>query len=194
MNLIYRNNMPKKIALLVLLINCLVTFGQEIKRSSTYIDTYYHGEKHFSIRDASEIQFNEGNNELTLLVDFSKLKCGVDSLDEWLLDLTDTKFIFKGFIPPGGLLTLTHHNTRSIEVEGIVEFNGKSHKQIAFINFYEISRDGMLLINNGSDYYDRVAANIQLTFLPKFFGVDKKPHHLKKKISIAIGRGIINKV
>lgn len=184
--------MTKNITLLFLLLNWLVTSGQEIKRSSTYIDTYYHGEKHFSIRDASELHFNEGNNELILVIDFAKLKCGVDSLDEWLFDLTDTKFVFKGFIPPGGLLTLKHHNTRSIEVEGVVEFNGKSHKQTAYINFYEISKDGMLFVNNGSDYYDRLAANIQLTFLPKYFGVDKKPHHLKKKISIAIGRGIIN--
>jgi hypothetical protein len=187
--------MKQILAIIFLIGSFSLSFGQEkSKRSNTYIDTYYHGEKHFSIKDASVISFNEGNSELTLVIDFASLKSGVDSLDEWLLDLTDSKFVFKGFLPPGDLLTLSHHNLKSLEITGIAEFNGITHRQEVLISFYEVSMDGMLFINSGADYYDRIAANIQLTFLPKFFGVDKKPHHLKKQISIAIGRGIINKV
>lgn len=186
----------KQILIIIFLIgNLSLIFAQEnSKRSNTYIDTYYHGEKHFSIKEASTIYFNEGNSELTLIIEFASLKSGVDSLDEWLLDLTDSKFIFKGYLPPGDLLTLSHHNLKSLEITGIAEFNGIIHRQVVLVNFYEVSMDGMLFRNSGADYYDRIAANIQLTFLPKFFGVDKKPHHLRKQISIAIGRGIINKV
>lgn len=182
------------VALIIIITNILPVFGQEkYKKSNTYIDTYYHGEKHFSIKDASVISFNEGSSELTLTIDFASLKSGVDSLDEWLLDLIDSKFVFKGHMPSGDLLTLTHHNLKSLEISGIAEFNGKAHLQTVLISLYEISKEGLLFRNSGADYYDRVSANIQLTFLPKYFGVDKKPHHLKKKISIAIGRGLINK-
>lgn len=186
----------KNIFTIIILIGCVsFVVGQEnSKRSNTYIDTYYHGEKHFSIKDASAIYFNEGNSELTLIIDFASLKSGVDSLDEWLLDLTDSKFVFKGYLPPGDLLTLSHHNLKSLEITGIAEFNGITHHQEVLISFYEVSMDGMLFRNSGADYYDRIAANIQLTLVPKYFGVDKKPHHLKKQISIAIGRGIINKM
>jgi hypothetical protein len=186
----------KQIFIIFILIASFSTFvAQENgKISNTYIDTYYHGEKHFSIKDASAIYFNEGNSELTLIIDFASLKSGVDSLDEWLLDLTESKFVFKGYLPPGDLLTLSHHNLKSLDIVGIAEFNGITHRQEVLISFYEVSLDGMLFRNSGADYYDRIAANIQLTFLPKYFGVDKKPHHLKKKISIAIGRGVINKV
>lgn len=186
--------MKQIFTLIILISNITLIFGQEThQRSNTYIDTYYHGEKHFSIKDVSVLYYNQGNSELTLVIDFASLKSGVDSLDEWLLDLTDSKFIFKGHLPQGDLLTLTHHNLKSLEISGMAEFNGKAHKQTVLISFYEISKEGVLFRNTGADYYDRVSANIQLTFLPKYFGVNKKPHHLKKKISIAIGRGIINK-
>lgn len=177
----------------LLIVGAASIHAQELKRSSTYIDTYYHGEKHFSIRDASEIYFHEGNSEMTIIVDFARLRTGVDSLDEWLLDLSDSKLTFKAPLPAGDLLTLTHHNLKSLEVEGVANFNGRSHRQLASIHFYELSKEGMLFTNTGSDYYDRVGVNIQLTVLPKQFGIDKKPHHLKKKVSIAIGRGTINK-
>lgn len=166
--------------------------AQELRRSSTYIDTYYHGEKHFSIKDASLIFYNPGNGELYITLNFADLKCGVDSLDEWLLDLIDTKLVFKGHLQNSDLLSLTHHNLKSLEVNGQISFNGKSHDHIVMIHFFEISKEGLIYINNSQDYFDRVAANIQFTFFPKEFGIQKKPHHLKKKISVAIGKGIIN--
>lgn len=181
------------IVLFLLILSQTFICAQELRRSSTYIDTYYHGEKHFSIREASEIYFHEGNSEMMIIVDFASLKTGVDSLDEWLLDLSDSKLTFKATLPTGDLLTLTHHNLRSLEVVGVTNFNGKSARQVASIHFYELSKEGMLFMNTGADYYDRIGVNIQLTVLPKQFGIDKKPHHLKKKISIAVGKGVINK-
>lgn len=166
--------------------------AQEVRRSNTYIDTYYHGEKHFSIKDASYIFCSPGNSEIYIALNFADLKCGVDSLDEWLLDLTDSKLVFKGHLPSGDLLLLTHHNTKSLAVNGEVTFNGFKHSHTVEINFFEISREGLLYNNNGHDHFDRVAVNVQFSILPKDFGIHKKPHHLKKKISVAIGKGIIN--
>lgn len=183
----------KYILLTILFTNFTTCFiSQELRRSSTYIDTYYHGEKHFSIKDASFIFYSPANGEMYITLNFADLKCGVDSLDEWLLDLTDTKLVFKGHLQSNDLLSLTHHNLKSLEVNGQISFNGKSHNHSVMIHFFEISREGLLFMNNSQDYFDRVAANIQFTFFPKEFGIQKKPHHLKKKISVAIGKGIIN--
>lgn len=166
--------------------------AQDLKKSNTYIDTYYHGEKHFSMKDASVIFYNPGNAELYITLSFADLKCGVDSLDEWLLDLTDTKLIFKGHLPNSDLLLLTHHSLKALEVNGQLSFNGKTNNHKVIVHFYEISREGLLFMNTSQDYFDRLAANIQFSFLPKEFGIQKKPHHLKKKISVAIGKGILN--
>lgn len=177
---------------ILILIASNVCFAQELRRSSTYIDTYYHGEKHFSIKDASYIFYNPGNGEIYITLDFASLKCGVDSLDEWLIDLADTKLVFKGHLPSNDLLVLTHHNLKALEVNGHINFNGKTHCHTLLIHFFEISREGLLFVNNAQDYFDRIAANIQFSFLPKEFGIHKKPHHLRKRISVAIGKGIIN--
>jgi len=167
-------------------------FAQELRKSTTYIDTYYHGEKHFSIKDGSYVFYSPGDGEIYVAVNFADLKCGVDSLDEWLLDLADTKLVFKGHLPSNDLLQLTHHNTKALEIDGQISFNGQTHNHTVMIHFFEVSREAKFFMGNAHDYFDRVLANIQFTFLPKEFGIHKKPHHLKKKISVAIGRGIVN--
>lgn len=189
--------MNKRIRSLLLIILSFPFFfvAQEVRKSKTYIDTYYHGDKHFSIKEAAEIYHDLGNSELLVEIDFGNLKCGVDSLDEWLVDLAESKFVFKAPLPSGDLLLLTHNNIRSLELHGEVTFNGKKHKQIAYVNFFEIAQDGHLYQQPSLEgkFYDRITLNLQFYFLPKHFGVDKKPHHLKKKISVAIGKGIILK-
>ena len=62
----------------------------------------------------------------------------------------------------------------------------------AELSLFEIASQGMLYHDNSQDYLDRVQANIMITFYPREFKIDKKPHHLKKSISIAIYRGYIN--
>jgi hypothetical protein len=176
---------------LFLYLSPIYIFSQDLRRSNTYIDTYYQGEKHFSIKDASYIFYSSGNSEIYVVLNFGDLKCGVDSLDEWLLDLTDSKLVFKGQLPSNDLVLLSHHNSRAIIVNGEITFNGMKHQQAIEINFFEVSREALFYDNNSQDYFDRVSANLQFSFLPKDFGVHKKPHHLKKKISIAIGRGAI---
>lgn len=173
----------------------LAVYSQDIRKSNTYIDTYYHGEKYFSIKEASLVYHNISNSELYIEIDFSDLKSGVDSLDEWLLDLTDTKLVFHSPLPVTDLLLLCHNHAKPIELKGKIEFNGKTHEQTATVNFFEVSKGGLLHQNSSTtdSYYDAISVNIQFSFLPKHFDITKKPHHLRKKISVAIARGIINK-
>ncbi|MBL7918938.1 MAG: hypothetical protein JNJ40_01410 [Bacteroidia bacterium] len=160
--------------------------------SAAYIDTYYHGQKFFSIKEAAMVFYEREQGELNIEIDFSNFKSGVDSLDEWLIDLTETKFTFKAHLAQTDLLILTHHNTKSLSVTGTASFNNQSHPMKIQFNMYEISREGMLMITNTNDVLDRIAANIQLSIYPKDFGINKKPHHLKKVISVAIGRAVLN--
>lgn len=164
------------------------TKAQDLRKSVTYIDTYYNGEKHFSVREAAFVFYNPANSELYIAIDFSALKTGVDSLDTWLADLTDTKLVFKGHLPNQDLLALTQHNSKTMEIEGELSFNNEVHNHTIYVSFFEVSREGMLFVNTTQDYFDRISANIHFHFMPKKFGVQKKVHHLKKRISIAIGK------
>lgn len=186
-------NMNKAhVFLIVITLLISVVHAQEIKKSVTYVDTYYHGEKHFSIKEASQVFYDATNGDIKIKINFSQFKCGVDSIDEWLEDLTGTELIFTGHLPTTDLIALTHHNTKTMELPGILAFNNQTHAVKINFGMYEISKEGILYKNTGQDLLDRIAANILIIIHPKDFGINKKPHHLTKKISIAIGRAFLN--
>ena len=106
--------------------------------------------------------------------------------------MDDTKFIFSGALSSDKLPALSNHGAKSLHVSGTAKFNLVSHSYALDITLFKISPDGMLYMNRGNDYYDRIRVNIQISFKPKEFGLDKKPHHLKKTIAINIGSGYIN--
>lgn len=177
---------------LLFLISSLNTFAQDVQSSKTYIQTCYHDQQCFSLNSSSYIFYNPENHELIIAIDFAKFKMGNDTLDEWLDDLDDTKLIFKGYLNTDNLLSLTHHNSKAIMVNGLISFNGISNAHSIELTLFEISKEGMLYNNNQQGYFDRVNANLQFGFYPKEFKIDKKKHHLKKKITVAIYRGYIN--
>jgi len=166
--------------------------AQDVNSSKTYINTCYNDQQCFSLNSASHIFFNQNTHELTIVVDFVKFKIGNDTLDEWLDDLDDTKLFFKGYLNTDNLLSLTHHNTKAIIVNGLMSFNGVSHSHSIELTLFEISKEGMLSVNYQNDYFDRIAANLQFGFYPKEFKINKKAHHLKKKITLAIYKGYVN--
>ena len=87
---------------------------------------------------------------------------------------------------------LSNHGHKTLHVNGNVTFNNVVHSYSIDLVLFKISSDGILFRNTGNDYYDRIRSNIQMSFKPKEFKLDKKPHHLKKTISINIGSGYIN--
>ncbi len=176
----------------ILLITNLFVKAQNIQSSKTYVNTCFNEQQCFSLNNSSFIFYNSANHEITLSIDFNKFKIGNDTLDEWLDDLDDTKLIFRGNINTDNLLSLTHHNSKPIIVNGLISFNGISHAHAIEMTLFEISKDGILFMNNQEDYFDRINVNLQFGFSPKEFKINKKKHHLKKKITIAIYRGVIN--
>ncbi len=181
-----------KCILILFLFSAFSINAQNVQSSKTYINTCFNEQQCFSLNNSSFIFYNNANHEITLSIDFNKFKIGNDTLDEWLDDLDDTKLIFKGNINTDNLLSLTHHNSKPIIVNGLISFNGISHTHSIEMTLFEISKEGMLFTNNQEDYFDRINVNLQFGFSPKEFKIHKKKHHLKKKITIAIYRGVIN--
>ncbi len=166
--------------------------AQEIQVSKTYVNTCYNSQQCFSLNNSAFIFYNPSNHEFIISIDFAKFKIGNDTLDAWLEDLDDTKLIFKGELHTDNLLELTHHNSKATIVNGTITFNGISHAHSIELTLFDISKEGMLYNNQGNDYFDRIGANLQFAFTPKEFKLNKKPHHLKKKIIVAIYKGFIN--
>jgi hypothetical protein len=177
---------------LIFIIASFSSHAQDVQSSKTYIQTCYHDQQCFSLNSSSFIFYNPNNHELSVTIDFAKFKIGNDTLDEWLDDLDDTKLIFKGQLNTDNLLAITHHNSKAILVNGLMSFNGVSHAHTIELTLFEIAREGILGVNNQNDYFDRINANLQFGFYPKEFNINKKPHHLKKKITLAIYRGYVN--
>lgn len=166
--------------------------AQEVFSSKTYINTCYNKNQCFSLNNSSYLFYSEDNHELIIVVDFAKFRIGKDTLDAWLDDLDDTKLTFKGYLQSENLLDLTHHNSKATIVKGTMNFNGVSHAHSIEVNFFETPREGILYFDNQNNYFDKINVNLQFGFYPKEFKIDRKPHHLKKKITLAIYRGYLN--
>jgi len=184
-----------KYLLIQLIFAFSISKSQNIIPSTAYIQSCYNKHECFSISNSALVFFNPSNNELVAQFDFNKFKIGNDTLDEWLKDLTETNLVFKGNLNTNDLLSLSHHNSKSIIVNGIINFNGVSKPYSLELNIFEVPKDASLLFKeNSQDYFDRVNANIQIAFYPKYFNIDKKHQHYKKSISIAVYRGYINEL
>jgi hypothetical protein len=167
-------------------------YAQDVYSSKAFVNTYYHGQKCFSMSNGSYLFYNQDNHELIITIDFAKFKVGRDTIDEWLDDLVDTKLVFRGQLNTDNLLELTHHNSKAIIVNGLMTFNNVAHSHAIELTLFEVAQDGLLQIKNSQDYFDRINANLLFIFSPKEFKINKKPHHLTKKISVAIYRGYLN--
>lgn len=178
--------------ILILLLLSFKAKAQDVQSSKTYIQTCYNDQQCFSLNGSSYLFYKQGNHELIVVVDFAKFRIGNDTLDQWLNDLDDTKLIFKGYLNTDNLLSLTQHNSKAIIVNGMINFNGVSHAHTVELTLFEIPREGILFRDNQNDYFDRINANLQFGFYPKEFKINKKAHHLKKKITLAIYRGYVN--
>jgi hypothetical protein len=180
----------------LLYLTCYTAFSQSPRPSKAYINTCYNKHQCFSANetDGCYLFYSAANHELKLVIDFSKFRIGNDSIDEWLDDLDDTYLVFNGFIKNQKLLELSPSSSVSLNLNGAISFNNVLSSHFAELSLFEISNQGMLYHDNGQDYLDRVRANVMITFYPREFKINKKAHHLKKSISIAIYSGFINQL
>lgn len=185
----------KQIYFKVVLLFCyFFSNSQNTVPSTAYIQSCYDKQNCYSISNSALVFFNNENSELIVKLDFNKFKLGNDTLDEWLKDLSCSNLIFKGQLKSNNLLELSHHNSKSILVNGLIAFNGISKPYAVELNIFEIPKDALLYKENSQDYFDRINLNMQLAFSPKDFNIDKKNQHYKKTVTIAVSRGYINEL
>lgn len=177
------------------LISILPLIGQDIKLSKAHVNTFYHGKEYISTKEAATVFYSSIDSKIIIVIDFKNLKSGVDSLDSWLEDLKESKYIFTGQLTSTGeLLELSQYNLKKMEIKGEAIFNSIKHHQHIEINLFEIFKDGVLYRSDQQEFYSRISALIHFSFLPKHFGINKKPNHLKKRISISISNAVINPI
>ena len=125
------------------------------------------------------------------MIDFNKLKTGVDSVDFWLEDLNDTYFYFKGPLTRDQLPTLSNYNKKTLRIAGEVFMNNVWRNQTLEITIFRAESDMMSNTTNGNQY-SAYRANFNLSVQPKDFNIHKKPQRLTNTIFIGVGSGRIN--
>lgn len=186
--------MKKKINYLILLLcfTSIAGYAQNIVSSLAYVQTCYNRHECFSIGNSSLIFLNQGTNEFIVQVDFSKFKIGNDTLDEWLVNLAESYFIFKGQLNPRNEIGLNYSILKPIIINGMIYFNG--HKKPYSLQLMALgnAREGLQTMSNPNSIADLIYGSMHFTFNPKDFKIDSRHHHYKKTVSIAISKGYIN--
>ncbi len=183
--------MKSKIAFLFFLLLGLQAKSQFNISSNTFIQTYIDGLKCYSINNSSFIYYDENTHFIFLKVDFEKFKTSTDTIDEWLIDLTDSYLIFKAPLNNDFFLGIGGNGHKRIKLNGWINLNGVWKEKQLDIDIVSGFSGGAEQRNNKS-HFDDYKVNLNFAFLPKDFKVNKKPHHLKKAIEIVISMGRIN--
>jgi hypothetical protein len=178
-------------AILLLLFLSFQAKSQNNISSSTYIQTFINGVKCYSINNSSFIYYDENTHTIFLKLDFNKFKTSVDTIDEWLVDLTDTYLYYKAPLTNDFYLGLGKNGHKQIKLNGWIFMNGVWKEKRIDLNIIA-GLDGSFTQTNNQNHYDNYKLNFSFSFLPKEFKVDKKPHHLKKAIEIAVSMGRMN--
>lgn len=181
----------KKIILLIYICLNGLLHAQDVTPSDTYVRTCINDIECSSINSSSFLFYDEARGQFYIKIDFNRLKTGVDSVDFWLNDLTDTYYYFKASLPPDQLPTLSTYNRKTFRLVGQAFLNNVWHNQTIEITVFRAEAD---MLNNTTDA-DRYAAykvNFNLSIVPRDFGINKKPQRLSNTIFVGVGSGRIN--
>ncbi|MFN5183389.1 MAG: YceI family protein [Bacteroidota bacterium] len=168
--------------------------SQFFSSSRVYIQTNYHKEVCFSFSSEAYISYDANKQDLLFSIDFATFKVGVDSLDEWLQDLSDSKLNFSVHLPEAQMPPPTNNASRLFHLNGDLTMNGKTNKHVVDAVIFSTSDQNTQHKTSSNSQFDKLRIHLSVAFLPKEFGVDKRPHHLKKSIVIKVADGFINYV
>ncbi len=160
--------------------------------SVAHVQTTYHSELFYSMKESATIIYDETTQAFLVKIDFGKLKTGVDSLDEWLLDLEESQLVYKAALSPEAFPTPGNLVSKNIKLPGTISFNKQSHNVDLNLLIFEVNEQGIMYREYGNNQYDKFRFRFSINIAPKDYKIDKKPHHLKKTISVMISNGVIN--
>ena len=127
------------VVLVVITFNIVMVQGQSYSSSRVYVQTNYHKEVCFSFSSDAFLYYDANKQELSFSIDFSTFKVGIDSLDEWLDDLSDGKLKFVASLPEDQLPPISNHSSRLFHLGGDLTMNGKTNKHIVDAVIFSIT-------------------------------------------------------
>jgi hypothetical protein len=125
------------------------------------------------------------------MIDFNRLKTGVDSVDFWLEDLNDTYFYFKATLLKEQLPSLSNYNRKTIRLTGESYLNNIWRTQTIDVTFFKADDDMINNSSNGNEF-SAYKLNFNFTIEPRNFNIQKKPQRLSNTIFVGIGAGQLN--
>jgi hypothetical protein len=181
----------KKPLLVIALLLSLISRGQEIIKSNTYVRTCLNDIECSSINSSSYIYYDEAKGRFYLKLDFNEMKTGMDSVDFWLEDLTDTYLYFKSSLAREQFPNSSSYNAKNIRLNGQMFLNNVWRPQVIDISIYRA--EGEIMTNaTDANKLDNYKVNFSFSFSPKDFNIHKKPKRLTNNIFIGVGGGYIN--
>jgi hypothetical protein len=188
--LIPRYSMLKLITPILILL-CSITQAQDVHPSNTYVRTCLNDIECSSINSSSVLYYDEARAKFYIKIDFNALKTGIDSVDFWLDDLTDTYYYFKASLPPEELPRLSNYNRKTIRLVGQAFLNNIWRNQTIDITVFR-AEDDMMSNTTDADHFHAYKVNLNFSIVPKDFKIHKKPQRLTNVIFVGIGAGRIN--
>jgi hypothetical protein len=184
----------KKILTVLFIIVAIHFQAQNIISTNAYIQTCIQKTNCFSENISAFMFYDESREELILKIDFKKMKTGKDTLDDWMEDLSGSYFYFIGHLNKDVFVQQSNNNSMQIKLNGKIFFNDIWQTTITEITVFQTTENSMLNRNTNDNSYDFYKLTFGLSFMPKDFKIHKRPHHLKKSISIGVSAGRVNQL
>jgi hypothetical protein len=165
--------------------------AQDVMPSNTYVRTCLNDIECSSINSSSFLYYDEARGKFYIKIDFNSLKTGIDSVDFWLADLTDTYYYFKASLPPESLPQLSTYNRKTFRLVGQAFLNGIWRNQTLDITVFRAEAN-MMENTTDADRFSAYKVNTNFSISPKDFNIHKKPQRLTNTIFVGIGSGRIN--
>jgi hypothetical protein len=178
--------------LLVFLLLSTRLLSQDIISSDLHIRTCIDTNECKASNELAWLFYDESKNEFYLKVDLSYYKDTTRITNaDWLRDLADSTFYFKGFFPKEKFPAPEPNKSASYKVNGKLFLNGIWNNQTVQISIL-VSENNFLDLSSKSSAYDQYKINFGFSFLPVDHKIQSKPHHLTKPIFVAVALGRIN--
>src|SRR5688572_17893222 len=126
----------KQLVFFFIVISSFVCNAQDVMPSNTYVRTCLSDIECSSINSSSVLYYDEAGSKFYIKIDFNSLKTGVDSVDFWLEDLSDTYYYFKASLLADQLPTLSNYNRKTIRLVGQAFLNNVWRNQTIDITVF----------------------------------------------------------
>src|ERR1041384_3978996 len=155
----------KNVFLLIILNLALPGKSQDIFPSNTYVRTCLNDVECSSINSSSYLFYDAAKGKFYVMIDFNRLKTGIDSVDFWLEDLSGTNYYFKASLPPDQLPGMSNYNPKTIKLTGQGYLNGIWKSQTIDVSLLKADND-MMSNSINPDSFEAIRVNLNFSLVP----------------------------